>query len=89
MIRTQPQDVSAAPGEKVKLKAGAAGKDLSYQWYYRTSSADKWKKATSITGTRATYTFTATEAKNGYEYRCLVKNPYGKVYTDPVRLTVE
>ena len=87
-IGTQPTDKSVKAKAKVKLKVEATGKSLTYQWYYRTSSKAKWKKATGTSATKATYTFTATAKKNGYQYRCLVKNPFGKVYTKAVKLKV-
>ncbi len=39
--------------------------------------------------TKDTLSFTATKAKNGYKYKCLVKNKAGTVYTKAVKLTVK
>ena len=88
VIRTQPKNVKVKLGESVKLKVGAVGADLSYQWYYRTSSGSAWKRVMSKLGKKAAYTFTATEAKNGYQYRCKISNTEGSVFSKTVTLTV-
>ena len=87
-IETQPVDTSVKTKTKVKLKVAATGKEMTYQWYYRVSSKGKWKKATGTSATKATYSFTATTKKNGYQYRCMISNPYGKVYSETVKLKV-
>ena len=58
----------------------------TYQWYCRKSS--KAKRAKISGGTEATLTVPATAAKNGYQYRCLVKNIDGTAKTDVAKLTV-
>jgi len=89
-IETQPdKKVTVKAGKKVTLKVKAEGEDLSYQWYYRTSSSGKWKKVTASSGKKATYKFTAKAKQNGYQYRCKVKNSAGSVYTRTVKLKVK
>ena len=73
-ITTQPKDKSVAVGGKVKFTVKAEGDDLTYQWYFRTSKTAKWKKVSYKTGKKATLSFTAKEAHDGYQYRCAVKN---------------
>ena len=66
---------------------GDAKAYLKYQWYLRKPNSTKWQLITS--GTKASFTFTAKKAKNGYKYRCLVSNAAGEVYTKAVKLTVK
>ena len=70
------------------LTVKAKGEKLKYQWYYRTSPTAKWKKVTSK-GKSATLTFKAKAKQNGWQYRCLVKNSAGQVYTKTVKLKVK
>ena len=58
----------------------------TYQWYYRKTSKGDWTKVSG--GTNATLTVAATGAKNGYQYKCVVKNPDGTVKSDIATLTV-
>ena len=88
VIKTQPKNVSVKAGKKATFKIKAKGEELKYQWYYRTSSAAKWKKVSSG-GKSATRSFKAKAKQNGYQYRCLVKNSAGKVYSKTVRLKVK
>ncbi len=87
-IKTQPKSLTRVVGQKATFKVKASGKNLKYQWYYRTSAAGKWKKITSK-GTSATYTVKVKARHNGYQYRCLVKNSAGKVYSKTVKLKVK
>ena len=88
VIKTQPKDVTARAGKKVTFKLKARGEELKYQWYYRTSPTVKWKKVSSD-GKSATLTFKVKAKQNGYQYRCLVKNAAGKVYSKTVSLKVK
>ena len=86
-ITGQPRSVTAKAGKKVTFRVKASGGYLKYQWYLRKPNSTKWQLITS--GTKASYTFTAKKAKNGYKYRCLVSNAAGEVYTKAVKLTVK
>lgn len=87
-IKTQPKSASVKAGKKVTFKVKALGKNLKYQWYYRTSSAGTWKKVSSG-GRSATLSFKVKSKQNGYQYRCLVKNSAGKVYSKAATLKVK
>ena len=86
MMEETAQTVAA--GKKVTFRVKASGKNLKYQWYYRKDSRSAWKKITSK-GTSASYTFKVKASQNGYQYRCLVKNSAGKVYSKAVKLKVK
>ena len=86
-ITTQPKDQTAAVGETVSFTVKASGAD-SYQWYFRKSSTDSWSKCSGTGATTATLSVEAKAYRNGYQYRCLVKNAGGQVYSDAATLTV-
>ncbi len=86
-ITTQPKAANVKAGKKVTFKVKASGYDLKYQWYYQKPGTSKWVKMSGKT--KATLSFKAGKSKNGYKYRCLVKNEAGKTYTKTVKLTVK
>lgn len=86
-IIVQPKNVKVKPGEVATFSLTAVGAD-SYQWYYRTSSKDVWSSA----GSNAifdTYSVNTESFYNGYQFRCLLKNSAGSVFSNTVTLTVE
>lgn len=85
-ITTQPTNQKVNEGSKATFKVVATGAD-DYQWFYRKTSTSAWT-AVSNNGTSATYTLTTEARHNGYQYRCLVKNSAGGVYSKIVTLTV-
>ena len=89
IITEQPGNISVTEGESANFSVTASGNDLSYQWYFRTSSDAAWKAVSAASGKTAAYSLTAAERHNGYQYRCKVSNAAGSVYTDTVTLTVK
>ena len=87
-ITVQPAKASVPVGDKAKFTVEAEGTSLTYQWYYRDSSSDKWKTSTTESGKSNAYSFTAKESYSGREFRCKVTSKYGSTYTDIVSLTV-
>ena len=88
-ISTQPANTTVAVGETASLSVKATGGGLSYQWYYRTSDTGNWIKITSAAGQKATCAMTAAAKQDGYQYRCLIKNTKGSIYTRVVTLRVK
>ncbi len=88
VIKTQPKNVTAKKGSTATIKVKATGEGLSYQWQYRTSASGKWKKATAEGNQTATLKVPVTAKKNGWQYRCVIKNAAGKVTTKAVTLKV-
>ncbi len=86
-ITSEPVDATVLNGQKTVFGVGISGKATSFQWYYRTKPTAKWKKVSKAT--KATLTVTGKPGNNGYQYRCMLKNGKGTLYTDPVTLTVE
>ena len=86
-ITTQPKAVTTSLSATVSLTVKASGRNLKYQWYYRTSASKAWKKLSGRTASQLT--FTAKAKHNGYQYRCKVMNATSYVYTNAVTLTVK
>ncbi len=86
-ITTQPQSVKAAYGDVVKFTVKATGGSLTYQWQYKSPGSTEWKNS-SMTGAKtATLKVTAEKARNGQQYRCVVKNSMGSVTSSAATLT--
>ena len=88
-ITTQPSSKTVSAGTSVRFTVKATGNALSYQWYYRTSSAGEWKKCSGTGYNTATLTVEAKSYRNGYQYRCKVTNVAGYKYSSTVTLTVK
>ena len=87
-ITRQPHDCVVAPGDEICLLTEASGGDLQYQWYYRSSSGSAWTPCGGEYSNRPEYRTTAKNYHSGYQYRCEVSNPQGRVYSDIAMLTV-
>ena len=86
VITTQPSDITVNAGQTATFTVAANYAD-SYQWYYRKTSTSAWNDVKN-NGTSATYNLATIASHNGYQFRCLVKNGVGSVYTNTVTLTV-
>ena len=78
-ITTQPTSVTLAKGKTATFKVVAKGTDLTYQWQYRTSAKDSWKKTTATGNKTVTLKVPVTAFRNGYQYRCVITDKYGNV----------
>jgi len=94
-IVKQPQNVKASGG-KVTFSVAAAGEGLTYQWYWRRNSSAEWGMSDLPGNKTATITVEAASARNGFEYRCRVKDKYGNtvisdagvlIFVAPVKIT--
>ena len=88
VIKTQPASQTVYAGDTVKFTVKATGTSLTYKWQYRKSSSGSWTDV-STGGNKATYSLTTAERHNGYQYRCIINNAYGKVVTKVVTLKVK
>ncbi len=86
VIKTQPTDQTVGVGKTATFKVVAEDAD-SYQWYYLAPGGE-WTQVSSAAGKTATYSFTAAERHNGYQYCCVISNKSGEIETDVVTLTV-
>ncbi|MBR5429239.1 MAG: immunoglobulin domain-containing protein, partial [Firmicutes bacterium] len=88
-ITTQPKSYTGAAGGTATFKVVAQGDGLTYQWYYQTASGTTWSKATATGNTTATLSVPVTTGRDGYKYRCTVKDSLGgSVNSSTVTLTV-
>ena len=88
-IAVQPANQNVKEGVTAKFTVSAVGSGLKYQWQYRTSSTGSWKNASAAGNTTAELSVPATMSRNGYQYRCRVKDNGGNtIYTNAVRLYV-
>ena len=85
VITGQPADITVFTGAAAVFTVKAVGAS-GYQWYYRNASTDTWKEISSATA--STYTFSAGNQHTGHQYRCLVRNAFGSVYTNAATLSV-
>ena len=89
-ITTQPTAKTAKAGTTVKFTVAATGAGKTYQWQYRTSSTGTWKNTTATGAKTATLSVSVTASKNGYQYRCIVKDNAGNsVTSNAAKLTVK
>ena len=86
-IITQPQPASVKAGETATFTVEAAGEGLRYQWQIKAGKGG-WDDITDAN--TSSYTTTAVVPNcNGFEYRCVVSNSAGSVYSDSATLTVD
>ncbi len=88
-ITTQPTNKTASVGGTVKFTVKATGTDLTYQWQYKKAGSSTWYNSTSTGCDTATLTISATAARNGMQFRCIIKNDLGKVTSNAATLTVK
>ncbi len=84
-ITAQPKGTSVGENKSATFTVSASGSGLSYQWYVIKKSGGPVKLAGK---TASRLTFTATRAKNGWKYFCVVSNSGGVVYSRDVTLKV-
>ena len=88
-ITSSPTSVSVKKGSTAKFTVKAVGDGLTYRWQMKTPSGS-WKYTTTSGYKTKTLTATATKARNGYRYRCVVTDRYGnRVYSAAAKLTVK
>ena len=87
VITTQPKSVTMAEGVTAKFTVKADGA-TSYQWQYRKTTDGSWTNSGMSSSKTATLSIPATSARNGFQFRCAVKNASGTTYSNTVTLTV-
>ncbi|MBQ9859379.1 MAG: hypothetical protein IJO76_01700 [Clostridia bacterium] len=86
-ITAQPKSISVTAGDKQTFTVNATGNDIKYCWQINTGGS--WKNTTTTGYKTKTITVSATAARNGYQYRCIITDRYGnKVTTSAAKLTV-
>ena len=92
-ISSQTGNVTADEGKNAVFKVSAsssAGLELSYQWQASTDFGKNWKDSGLSGNKTAKLTVAATVARNGYQFRCVIKDTAGNsVTSDAMTLSVE
>jgi hypothetical protein len=84
-----PADQVAVSGKAV-FTVNVEGENLTYKWQYQRADGTKWFFTTMEGFATDTLTVTATAARNGYKYRCIVTDAYGnETISEEAVLTVE
>ena len=87
-IVTQPSDQTVAENLVATFHVEASGTPpLEYQWQWKSQYQD-WRNSTTGGYNTDTLLVTATTARNGYKYRCIVTNDYGSITSNEATLTV-
>jgi len=88
-ITAQPVSKTVKKGATAKFTVTPNGTTVTFQWQFRTSAKAAWKN-TAATGSKTkTLSVPATAARNGYQYRCRIKDSEGNiVYSNAVTLSV-
>jgi len=88
LITTQPvaKSVSAGTTAKFTVKAKAGS---TYQWQVSTDNGKNWKNSGMTGNKTSTLKVSATTARNGYMFRCVVKNNNFTETSKAVKLTVK
>ena len=85
-ITSQPSSATVDLGKTVTFRITAEGGSLQYQWQYRKTGSSSWTTWSGMT--RYCLTVTGSETNNGCQYRCVVSNSRGNVFSSVVVLTV-
>ena len=82
-ITQQPQDQTVLEGETATFTVKATGKGITYKWQYKIEGTTSWHNCSSSTTGYNTDTLeiAGTLARNGFQYRCILKDENGKTAT--------
>jgi len=87
VITVQPEDAAVLTGNTASFETAAEGGGLRYQWYRSTDSGQTWTAVIGAVSVRYT-TDTLDTSASGEQYRCMVTNGLGSVFSDSAVLTV-
>ncbi len=89
VIEDQSTDCAVQAGKNVFLMVEATNV-YTYRWQYARAGSNKWSDTTMEGATTATLKIQATAARNGYQYRCILKGLDGtEIISDVITLTVK
>ena len=88
-ITTQPKNVQAKLDSTAKFTVAAKGAGLTYQWQLSANGGSSWSNSTASGYNTATIKVKAEAKRDGYMYRCIVKDSSGNEMTsNAAKLTV-
>jgi len=78
-ITKQPASVAVAEGEVAKVSVTAAGKNLTYKWYFKNADATKFSYTSSFSGN--TYSTKMDSTRANRQVYCVITDAYGNSIT--------
>lgn len=88
-ITAQPVSKAVKKGATAKFTVKPNGTNVTFQWQFRTSAKAAWKNSAATGSKTKTLSVPATVGRNGYQYRCRIKDSEGNtVYSNTVTLHV-
>ncbi|MBR4341446.1 MAG: hypothetical protein IKP88_01840, partial [Lachnospiraceae bacterium] len=88
-IREQPVDVAVKEEETATFIVNVAGTGLKYQWQVSKDDGKNWIDSNLSGYDKAKLSFTATKARNGYKFRCVITDKKDEtIISDVVTLAV-
>ncbi|MBQ6831783.1 MAG: leucine-rich repeat domain-containing protein [Oscillospiraceae bacterium] len=88
-ITAQPVSKAVKKGVTAKFTVKPNGTNVTFQWQFRTSAKAAWKNSAATGSKTKTLSVPATVGRNGYQYRCRIKDSEGNtVYSNTVTLHV-
>lgn len=89
VIRRQPADVQAAPGDSVTFSVAVDGSELTYLWQVRDPGGN-WVDSADEGSDSPQLTVAASGEFGGRQYRCIITDAGGQqIVSDPATLTVK
>ena len=89
VITDHPNDQAIALTYKAQFTVAVEGEGLKYQWQYQRPDGTRWMDTTMDGYNKPTVYVETTAERDGYKYRCMVKDATGAVeYTEPATMTV-
>ncbi len=78
VITGQPEDYTGPIGTTASFTVTAKGTGLTYQWQYKSLKDGKWRDTKTDGYQTPTMRIGVTAARDGMEFRCKVKDAYGR-----------
>lgn len=89
-IAINPIDQSVEVGESAKFAVAVRGEKLSYQWEFSKDGGKSWLNSSMIGAKTSSLIVEGLGSRDGYMYRCVVTDRYGKSVTSTgARFTVK
>ena len=67
----------------------ALGEGIRYQWQYQKPGSSAWNNCGGAGNKTDSFSFKASTYYNGWQYRCVISNSCGTVYSAAAKLTVK
>ena len=89
IILTQPTNTTVKTSDRAYFTVKASGSGLSYQWQYSSDNGGTWHNSSAASAKSAKLDIAGSAANAKLLYRCVVKNTYGSVTTNQVKVSLK